>query len=71
MAVEQQLRETARVMSCHLILGQNVGKEEGSGVDSQFLDSLLSESRAHGTSWRSKDRSRLCSRAVFRRRTCV
>lgn len=71
MAVEQQLRETARVMSCHLILGQDVVKEEGSGVDSQFPDSLLSESRAHGTSWRSKDRSRLCSRAVFRRRTCV
>ena len=70
-AVGQQLRETTRVTSCHLIFGQNVVKEEGSGVDSQFLDLLLSESRAHGTSWRRKDRSRLCSRAVFRQRTCV
>lgn len=37
------MHETTKVMLHHLIFGQKNMKEEGSGVDPQFLDSLLSE----------------------------
>ena len=38
-----ELHETTKVMLHHLIFGQHSMKEEGSEIDHQFLDSLLSE----------------------------